>query len=140
MEMHGKFNSKGELMIYGSEKMSDFGSKNKDKTVLITVRVFEPKSSHAFLGYYRNKFLIDIQRAFALQGNLKSIESIDKMIRGLCPITYKEVYDPEKRKYKISLIDIEDLEKWQMEIFIDKFLRPWALENLNVFIDSTITL
>lgn len=140
IELHGIFNEKGELHTYGNELLQDLALKNKGKTVLVTVRVYEKGASPSFIGFYRNKFLPDIQSAYLSKGILKSLDEIDKNLRGICPITYREIYNEKKRGYEKNIIDLEDLEKWQLVVFIDYFLRPWAAENLQVRIDSSLVL
>lgn len=140
IELHGIFNKKGELLIYGKELLQEFGSTNVNKTVLITVRAYKKSASPSFVGFYRNKYLPDIQRAYASKGDLKTLEEIDVYLRSICPVTINEIYNEKKGAYEKNLIKIEDLEQWQLQAFIDYFLRPWAINNLQVRIDSTLIL
>lgn len=136
----GRTNEEGDLFIHGEDYMNDFRRKNPNKTFLITFRAYEKKSSKAFIGYYRNKILPDVQRAFLEKGVMKSIENIDKELRFSCPATFDEIYDEKKRSYTKKLIDLENLEQFRLILFIDKFLYLHLIQAHNIVIDKTVLL
>jgi hypothetical protein len=129
-----------KLRFYNESEFDDFVNRNPYKTAIIEITLYEQKSCHAYIGFYRNKLLPDIQQAMYEKGDLMLLDSIDKKLRSLCPTTVNEIYDENSRTYKYELIDLEDLEKWQLTVFIDKFLYKYCAENLDIIIDRTVNL
>lgn len=130
IEITGVITSKGELKIYDNNKLQDFSAKNKDKTVLVSIRVYDKSSSKAFVGYYHNGILPRVQKELINQGVVKSLDVIDYELRVSSPVTNQGN----------EILKIEDLEQWQLMVFIDYWLYPHLLDNYSIAIHNTVVL
>lgn len=139
IEIAGLIDTKGNLQIYDNNKLKSFCNKNKNKTVVITVRSFEKSASKAYIGYYQHKILPSIQKELLNQGVVKSIKNIDEELRQSCPITIREKHNDSGTIEK-STIQINELEQWQLVVFIDYWLYSHLLDNLNITIHNTAIL
>lgn len=136
----GEITSAGKLLTYGQNFIDDFCKKNPNKRAEVCIKVYEKGSTASLIGYYRNKILPDIQKAYYLTGVIKSLEVIDNELRSATPLTVNEKFNSKTNKYEIDIVPLEDLESWKLTAFIDIFIYRFAAENLHVYIDKTVTL
>ncbi len=87
----GKIDNKGKLLIANMDELREFGKKWKGQTVIMTADVNPGGPSKALKGYYFNKIVPDFQTIFNDTGDRMSLMDVDIRLRSMCPIMVVEI-------------------------------------------------
>lgn len=138
IELKGAVGSKGQLLMYGVQDMNEFLKQNLNARLLITIQVFEKKSSEALVGFYYGKILPDAQAGFYMAGERLSEKDVDEKLRLLYPF-HDDVARGVVDGTEFTTWSVADMTTTELIDYIE-FIRQYMAENLQVFVYDPLTI
>jgi len=134
--IYGQTNKDGGFMISNKQDMQEYFKQWKNSFFTMTIEVTKTTPlSVPLIVYYKKKIVPDMQRALLLQGERLTLKQTDEKLRAASPLTIKEVYNEELRKWESSVIDLEDLDNQQLVFFIEH-LKDLAAQEYGVYVED----
>lgn len=138
--IYGQTNEQGGFMISNKQEMTEYFKDWKSSFFTMKIEVTKTTPlSIPLIVYYKKKVVPDMQRGMLLQGERLTLKEIDEKLRSISPITIKEEYNEESRKWESSVIDLEDLDNQQLVFFIEH-IKDIAAQEYGVYIDDPSTI
>lgn len=130
----GIINDAGKLSMYMGE-LNEFFKQHKGERVIARFFVAPKQSSAALVGYYYNYVVPTIRQGMAELGERKTDEQTELFLREISPIMQVENVDLSTCAYNTTLKEIRRCSNAELVEHIE-FLKQFAAENLNVFIEE----
>ena len=113
LRLTAKIGIDGKLYINNQTALSFFGSKNKDKRVIIELKVLDDDSSKAMRAYFRYFILPEFQKAIRENGEYMTLKQTEEFISTITPMLQKEVWSEDINDYIIEYRKFEDLSNYE---------------------------
>lgn len=140
LQLNGQTSSSGSLMISNKEEMNEFFKMHPNTFFIMSIEVVKTKPlSIPLLMYYKKKVVPDMREAYLKSGERLTLEQVDRKLRERSPITIKEQYTRDSRKWNSDVLEIEDLDNQQLVFFIEQ-LKDFAAQEFGVWIEDPTSL
>lgn len=138
IETTGTVDQSGKLKMYMGE-LNAFLAQHKGERILAQFTAIPVGTSEALTGYYFKYIVPTIKAALLETGERKTEQETDEWLRELSPICWNEHVDLETGEYFHEIHSVVELGNSAMTEFIE-WIKEFAAENLNVFIEDPKTL
>ena len=127
--LYGQTDSNGNFLIANKVEMSAHFKEWPKSFFTIKIEINKTKTaSIPLIVYYKKKIVPDMQRAFLENGDRYTQEETDLKLRDLSPITQKENYNTDTRKWERETMELEELDNQQLVFFIEHIKDIAAME------------
>lgn len=134
----GRITDDGKVML-NMQELREFSRKWKNARIVATFRVYQPGTSEALKGYYFNYVVPTLKQAIWDAGDRQTDEQVERYLRKLSPVMWRQWADEEIGKYQQELREISDLDNSELIEHIET-LKQIAAEEFNVFIEDPNTI
>ena len=140
LQLNGQTSSTGGLLIANKEEMNQFFKLWPNSFFIISVEVRKTKPlSVPLLVYYKKKIVPDMREAYFKSGDRLTLEQTDERLRERSPITTKQNYNFESKKWETIILNVEDLDTQQLVFFIEQ-LKDYAAQEFGTWIEDPTSL
>lgn len=128
LNLLGRINENGGLLV-PNEVIRDFCRKHPGARVLLKMTALSKDQSAAQRGYYWGYIIPECRKALAEKGTLYKDSATDEFLRTECPLCWRDG----------DCLSVADFDAEDMAAYIE-WIKQYAAENLNVFIDDPYTI
>jgi uncharacterized protein with ParB-like and HNH nuclease domain len=140
LQLNGQTSSTGGLLIANKEEMNQFFKLWPSSFFIISIEVTKTKPlSVPLLVYYKKKIVPDMREAYFKSGDRLTLEQTDERLRERSPITTKQNYNFEAKKWETIILNVEDLDTQQLVFFIEQ-LKDYAAQEFGTWIEDPTSL
>lgn len=129
----GSTDDKGILRV--PQDLNDFLRKHPGKRVIVKVSVYDRRSVSNIRGYYLKVVVPSFRSAMYEQGNRLTYKTVEKRLREMSTICWKEKINYETGEITEELKPLQELDATEWIDFIDE-LKQIAAEDYHVYIED----